>query len=307
MRIVNLSLILFLFLLVACNKEKKEFMTPSPNEPVLDVGVEDYSLNGKIIGKTSTDISAIDDVIDKPFYKEICNTRTKAMEDGLRNNQPADDFFSAKLHMDENLSYGDFYKSLASMRSCGYANFKLVVGSNYKEVFFLNYPICVNPMLDSCATFIRGMKSLRLKKVSNRQTLLFDEILDKDIEKRNNQIECVKDYSRLDLLLNFYCENDSCAYLLSLNEMSLNKDSLFQGYKYYIFYSEFDLWKFIEVVRSKVEPEIKDYRSRKPALFDGQNEIDIAIKKHMLMKDVSPIIKKLTSYGYKINFALLGG
>ncbi|MBR4784428.1 MAG: hypothetical protein IK012_04135 [Fibrobacter sp.] len=292
---------------MACNSEKKEFLTPKQGEVVLDVMTDNYSLNGKIIGKTSTDISAIDDVIDKPLYKEICALRAKAQEEGLKNNLPADDFFSAKLHVDEKLSYGDFYKSLASMRSCGYAGYKLAIGSNYKDVFRLNYPICTNPMLNSCASFISEMKSLRLKKLSNHQKLLLEEMLDKDVEERKKQIECVKDYTPLDLVLYYYHENDGCAYLVSLNETKLNNDSLFQGYNYYTFYNETELWKFIENLRSKMKPQINDRRNKRPALFDGRNEIDFVLKKEMLMKDIAPIIKKLTSYGYKISFAQIGG
>ena len=305
MRLIHILCFLSLFLLFACGEEK-EFMTPKSGEPVLDVGVDEYSLNGKVLGKTATDISAIDDVIDKPLYKEICASRAKAQEEGLKNNQPADDFFSAKLHVDEKLSFGDFYKSLASMRSCGYASYKLVIGSNYKDVFLLNYPLCVIPWFDSCASFIREMKSLRLKKMGNLQKLSLDEILDKDVEKRKSQIGCVKDYRRLDLLLHFYRDNDGYTFLLSLNETTLNNDSLFQGYRYYTFYNETDLWKFIENVRSKVELKIENRQDRVFALIDGRKQIDLVLEKDILMKDIAPIIKKLTSYGYRINFALVG-
>ena len=189
------------------------------------------------------------------------------------------------------------------MRSCGYASYKLTIGSNYKDVFRLNYPICTNPMLNSCASFISEMKSLRLKKLSNRQKLLLEEMLDKDVEERKSQIECVKDYTPLDLMLYYYHENDGCAYLVSLNETNLNNDSLFQGYKYYTFYNEIDLWKFIENLRSKIKPQIDDRPNKRPALLDGRSEIELVFEKDIPMKDVAPIIKKLNGYGYRINFS----
>ena len=303
--LVNLFLTLSLFLLAACNEEKKAFLTPSPNEPVVDVNVDEYSVNGIVLGKTATDISAFDDEFDNPFHNELRERRTKDQENALRNNQPADDFFDAKLHIDENLSYGDFYKTFVSMRYSGYAAFKLVIGSNYKDVFRLVYPISISPMFDSCVFFHRDMRSLRLKKLRNHQKLSLDEMLDKDVEKRKNQIECVKDYNRLDLLLHFYRNNDGYAYLVSLNEVSLNKGSLFHGYNYYTFYNKADLWKFIEDVRSKVEPKNNDREDRIRALLDGRKDIDLVLEKDILMKDVAPIIKKLNEYGYRINFSVV--
>ena len=73
-------LFLSLFLLAACNEEKKAFMTPSPYEPVVDVNIDEYSVNGTVLGKTATDISAIDDVIDKPLHKAVCEVHAKAQE-----------------------------------------------------------------------------------------------------------------------------------------------------------------------------------------------------------------------------------
>ncbi|MBO4784001.1 MAG: hypothetical protein J5521_04590, partial [Lachnospiraceae bacterium] len=152
-------------------------MTPKSGEPVLDVGVDEYSLNGKVLGKTATDISAIDDVIDKPLYKEICASRAKAQEESLKNNQPADDFFSAKLHVDEKLSYGDFYKSLVSMIYAGYDEISYVIGTNYKDVLHFSF-IHRDPMFSSCGFFLFNLRWYRLKNLRNRQKLSIGEILD---------------------------------------------------------------------------------------------------------------------------------
>ena len=294
-----------LLLLAACDSDKNAFMTPKPYEPVVDVGVDEYSVNGTVVGNTATDISvieAIDDVFDNPLHYELREIRAKDQENALRNGRDAL-CVDAKLHVDGDLSYGDFFKTFLSMRSSGYAGFKLVIGSNYKDVFQLDYPISFSPMPDLCYPVISDMKSLRFKKLLNHQKLSLDEVWDKDIEKRKNQIECVKGYSSLDLLLHFYRYNDGYAYLVSLNETSLNNDSLFQGYKYYTFYNEADLWKFIENVRSKVESKNGDRRDRVLALLDGRKDINLVLKKDIPMKDVVPVIKKLNEYGYRLNFA----
>lgn len=81
-----------LFLLAACDSAKKEFETLKEGEILLDVNTEEYSLNGTVLGKTATDISVIDDVIDKPLYKELCDTRGKFLEEALGNGESIDIF-----------------------------------------------------------------------------------------------------------------------------------------------------------------------------------------------------------------------
>jgi hypothetical protein len=295
-------LLLSLFLLAACNEEKKEFMTPKPDEPVLDVNVDEYSLNGMVLGKTATDISAIDDVYDNPLHKEACELRAKAQEKALRNNQPGDGFVSVKLHVDENLLYGDFYKSLFSMRSCGYWVFKIAIGSNYKDAFQLSLS---TPNYMWCGLVRLSMKALRYKYLCNRQKLSLEEMLYKDVEKRKDQIECVKDYSSLDLLLSFYPKYDGKTYVVSLNETFFNKSRPFDGFNFYTFDNEADLWKFIENLRLKVEPKIEDRQDRILTLLDGRRKIELVFEKDIPMKDIAPIIKKLSGYGYRINFSIL--
>ena len=305
--LVNLFLTLSLFLLAACNEEKKEFMTPKPDEPVLDVNVDEYSLNGMVLGKTATDISAIDDVYDNPLHKEACELRAKAQEKALRNNQPGDGFVSVKLHVDENLLYGDFYKSLFSMRSCGYWVFKIAIGSNYKDTFQLSLS---TPNYMWCGLVSLSMKALRYKYLRNRQKLSLEEMLDKDVGKRKNRIECVKDYSALALLLSYYPKDDGKAYVVSLNETFFNESRPFDGFNFYTFDNEADLWKFIENIRSRVESQDKHKEQNKvlKLLVDtlvGPNNISLAFEKDIPMKDIAPIIKKLNGYGYRINFSVV--
>ena len=293
-------LLLSLFLLAACNEEKKEFMTPKPDEPVLDVNVDEYSLNGTVLGKTATDISAIDDVYDNPLHKEACELRAKAQEKALRNNLPGDGFDSVKIHVDENLLYGDFYKSLFSMRSCGYSVFKIAIGSNYKDTFQLSLS---TPNYMWCGLVSLSMKALRYKYLRNRQKLSIGEILDMHTKDEKIEKECYEKYSSLDLLLSYYPKGDGKAYVVSLNETFFNESRPFDGFNFYTFDNETDLWKFIENLRSKVEPKIEDRQDRILALLDGRSDIELVFEKDIPMKDIAPIIKKLNGYGYRINFS----
>lgn len=298
-------LFLSLFLLAACDSAKKDFETLKEDEIILDINTEEYSLNGHVIGKTAIDISAIDDFIDKPLHKEVCRVRTKFQEDALRRGESGDGFDFAKLHVDGNLSYGDFYKAFSSMFFCGYSVFDIAIGSNYKDVFRLSIP-STNYMW--CGLVILRMKGLRYKYLRNRQRLSLDEMSEIDVKDR----ECVEDHETLDLLLSFYRKDDGFAYVVSLNETFFNKGRRFDGYNFYTFNDENDLWKFIEDVRSRVErqtekkPETKQDRVLRLLIdaLDGPNKITLVFEKDVLMKDIAPIIKKLNTYGYRFAFDL---
>ena len=304
-RLTSYILFLTLFLLAACDSAKKEFETLKEGEILLDINTEEYSLNGTVLGKTATDISAIDDFIDKPLHKEVCRVRMKFQEDALRRGESGDGFDFAKLHVDGNLSYGDFYKAFSSMFFCGYSVFDIAIGSNYKDVFRLSIP-STNYMW--CGLVILRMKGLRYKYLRNRQRLSLDEMSEIDVKDR----ECVEDHETLDLLLSFYRKDDGIAYVVSLNEAYFNKGSRFDGYNFYTFNDENDLWKFIEDVRSRVErqtekkPETKQDRVLRLLIdaLDGPNKITLVFEKDVLMKDIAPIIKKLNTYGYRFAFDL---
>ena len=304
-RLTSYILFLTLFLLAACDSAKKEFETLKEGEILLDINTEEYPLNGTVLGKTATDISAIDDFIDKPLHKEVCRVRMKFQEDALRRGESGDGFDFAKLHVDGNLSYGDFYKAFSSMFFCGYSVFDIAIGSNYKDVFRLSIP-STNYMW--CGLVILRMKGLRYKYLRNRQRLSLDEMSEIDVKDR----ECVEDHETLDLLLSFYRKDDGIAYVVSLNEAYFNKGSRFDGYNFYTFNDENDLWKFIEDVRSRVErqtekkPETKQDRVLRLLIdaLDGPNKITLVFEKDVLMKDIAPIIKKLNTYGYRFAFDL---
>jgi hypothetical protein len=294
-------LFLSLLLLAACDSDRSMFMTPKPDEPVVDVNVDEYSLNGTVLGKTATDISAIDSLLIEPIYKELRKTREQEQIEVLKTQQSADLAGKIKLHVDENLSYGDFYKSFVSIFWGGYSVFNIVIGSNYKDFFQLDIPIVD---YDLCGFFIGEMKELRYKYLRNRQKLSIGEILDMHTKDEKIEKECYEKYSSLDLLLSYYPKGDGNAYVVSLNETFFNESRPFDGFNFYTFDNETDLWKFIENLRLKVEPKIEDRQDRILALLDGRRKIELVFEKDIPMKDIAPIIKKLNAYGYKITFTL---
>ena len=298
-------LFLSLLLLAACDSDKNAFMTPKSYEPVVDVGVDEYSLNGTVLGKTATDISAsdIDSLLIEPLYKEVRKTREHEQIEELKTQQVADRPGKIKLYVDENLSYEDFYKSLVSMIHAGYDEISYVIGSNYKDVIHFSFIGNSNLMFESCAILLSRMKWYRLEYLRNRQKLSIGEILDMHTKDEKIEKECYEKYSSLDLLLSYYPKGDGKTYVVSLNETFFNKSRPFDGFNFYTFDNEADLWKFIEDVRSKVELKNKDHRDRVLALLDGRKDINLVLKKDIPMKDIAPIIKKLSGYGYRINFS----
>ena len=292
-----------LFLLAACDSAKKEFETLKEGEILLDVNTEEYSLNGTAIGITFIDISADDDFYNKPIRTELCDAKARYQKYVRRNGLPLYDL--AKLHVDDNLSYGDFYKSLISMELCGYSELNIAVGSNYKDIFYLSIP-SVDYMW--CDFVIREMKEIRYKCLRYCQKLSFDEILKMGIKDR----ECVQNYEGLDLVLSFYSKGDGIAYVVSLNEAYFNKGSRFDGFNFYTFNNDADLWRFIENVRLRVERQTEKKSEMKQdtvlsLLVDsvnGSNKITLVFEKDVLMKDIVPIIKKLNTYGYRFAFDL---
>ena len=95
-----------------------------------------------------------------------------------------------------------------------------------------------------------------------------------------------------------------------MNEAYFNKGSQFDGYNFYTFNNDADLWKFIENIRLKVDrqtekkPETKQDRVLRLLIdvLNGPNNITLVFEKDVLMKDIAPIIKKLNTYGYRFAF-----
>ena len=196
-------------------------MTPNPNEPVLDVNLDEYSLNGTVIGKTATDISAIEELMIRPLESELEKKRKIDIENALKNKLPVDEWGVAKLHLDENFSYWEFFKIIATL-GFSYRTINYVIGDNFKDVYNVKMPTCSSHSI--CFSFI--------------------EILSADNDQRKYEIDCVKDYKALDLMLTLYGSKDDKTFVLSLNEDALKENGSFHGFNFYSFNNEVDLWKY---------------------------------------------------------------
>ena len=133
MRLVEVSLSLIMFFFAACGEEK-EFMTPKPGEIVIDVNIEEYSLNGNVLGKTVADISNNDNLLIKSIDSEIKKIRQSKLNEAIKKKQPVEET-KAKIHFDDNLSYNEFYKVAATFGFSGITSIQYVIGSNFKEVY----------------------------------------------------------------------------------------------------------------------------------------------------------------------------
>ena len=257
-----ISLFAFLFLLVACNEEK-EFLTPKPGEIVLEVSIDEYSLNGKVLGKTSADILNVDDLLITPINNELRKIRNVEQEKALRKGVSADEGPEVRFHIDDNLSYDAFYKVFATFGFNGYTSIRYVIGSNFRELFSLHLP--------------------------QRSNLSNVNLLDGRVKNKKLLIEHARKY--IDLLLTVQRDGNNISYVVFLNETGLT-----DGRTFHEFMNEDDLWKYIEDIRFRRELQEKEDR----------DNIMLVSRKGVLLKNLAPVIKKLTSYGYKVSFAIKG-
>ena len=274
MRLIHILCSLSLFLLFACGEEK-EFMTPKPGEIVLDVNVDDYSLNGNVLGKTGMDILSVNDLLITSLYNEIQKIRQ------TQNNVVQ----KVKFHVDEKLSFNAFYKVVATFGFNGFSSVQYVIGSNYEDEYDLILPkrSLINDTCNQLTTTQRVIDLLS-GKVSK------DEMLAQRVKAKECQIERARKY--VDLSLSIEANGNNWAYSVGLNETGLT-----DGNKIYRFEKDAELWKFIDDVHQR--RGLKDK--------EDTDKILLALRKNVLLKDIAPIIKKLTSYGYKISFAQIGG
>ena len=295
-RFINYILCSCLLLLVACSNAEKEFMTPKPGEIVVDVNVNEYSLNGTVIGKTAADISNNDGLLIKPLNDEFQKIRMVEAKEALRKGIPADES-KARLHIDENLPYGDFYKVLASFGFGGFSSIQYVIGSDFKEPLVMNMPERskapfseegINPFRCNQARFRRGIDEL-LEKTSHKENLT-EEIMDRRIKDTELLIECARRYINLSLSIN--SKGEGFSYALGLNETGL-----IDGEKFYTYENLDDVWKLIEDIRLRRGMQDKEDRDLIVVVFEND----------ILVKNLVPVFKKLKSFGYKVNLAILGG
>lgn len=268
-------LIFSLFLLAACNEEK-EFLTPKKGEVVLDVRTDNYSLNGKVLGKTAVDFTFVD---------EYSSDKLEQINDALAK-MSANQTAMAKLHIDENLVYGDFYRSLITLAS-DYTSIQYVIGNNFKDVNSITTPK-VYADRHSCGLALMNVTSFRIMQLRSREELPDNKILVSEFFKgKDFATQCLKDYASLWLTL--YDEGDGLVYVVSMDDAETAK-----GFRTFTFDNEMDLWKFIETIRSKV-----DFQNKK-----DRDEIMFMLKQDFALKKLVPIIKKLTDYGYQVYYAV---
>ena len=292
---INLFLCSLVFLLLACHSDEKEFMTPKPGEIVVDVNVNEYSLNGTVIGKTAADISN-NDLLIESLVDKFQKIRMVEAKETLRKGIPADES-KAKLHIDENLPYDDFYKVAATLGFGGYSSIQYVIGSNFKEPLAMDMPERrkspfleegVTPFRCDQAKFRRVIDELS-EKTSHKENLT-DEIWDRRIKDTELLIECARRY--INLMLSVHSEGDGFSYVLGLNETGL-----IDGGKAYTYENLDDVWKLIEDIR--LRPAMQDKEDRDLIVVTLENDI--------LVKNLAPVVKKLKSFGYKVHLAILGG
>ena len=297
-------LIFFLFLLAACDSDKNDFMTPNSNIPVVNVNNEGYSVNGNVVGKTATDVSASEDLLIVPLESELKTIINANQEETLKKGQSFDwKTNTAKLHVGDSLFFGDFFKIIATMGFVGYPNIKYAIGTDFKDIYKLKLPTRSSNCF--CPSYIRGLAFLRHKYMRHRQKLFVNEIL----ALRNGsdyELECFENYNALDLLLSFYREDKEINYVVSLNEDALKEDGSFHEFRFYTFKKETDLWKFLREICSKAEQQSQKKSARCSSDLLG-NQVTLVFEKDVLMKDIVPLIKGLKALGYddRINFSVV--
>lgn len=283
-RLLNLFLLLILFFFAACGEEK-EFMTPKPGEIILDVNVDEYSLNGNVLGKTFADIFNNDNLLIKSLDKELKRIRRNELKETKENNLSSKELL-VKLHFDKDLSFDEFNKVAATFGFSGFTSIQYVIGSNFKEIHTLFLP----KRNDECRQAKSAGVMRLLKRYNGNTDLSNEEVGEQRIKEKAILIECARKY--IDLSLTIETKDNKWVYTVGLNETGLT-----DGNKLYQFEKDSDVWKFIEDVRLRRSLSDKEDRDK----------ILLALRKNVLLKDIAPIIKKLTSYGYKISFAQIGG
>lgn len=294
-RLTSCLLLLSLFLLAACNEESTDFMTPSSNVPVVDVNLEEYSVNGTVIGKTKTDVSASEDLLIVPLESELKTIINANQEETLKNGQSFDwKANTAKLHVDDSLSFDDFFKITATMGFVGYPNIRYAIGTDFKDIYKLKLPTRSTNCF--CPSYIRGLAFLRHKYMRHRQKLSVNEII--ALGKGGSyELECFEDYNALDLLLTFYREDKEIVYVASLNEGAFKETPSFDGFTFYSFNNLADLWKFLGEICSRIEFQNEDKSVNCSTDLLGEH-VTLVFEKNVLMKDIAPLIKGLKDIGY---------
>ena len=270
-------------------------MTPKTGEVVLDINAEEFSLNGKVLGKTTTDISNSKNLLIKPLNDELQKIRMLEAKEATKKGIPVDEV-KARLHIDENLPYDVFYKVAATLGFSGYTSIQYVIGSNFNEPLAMDMPERrKSPFLKEGVTPFRCnlAKNRRvldeLSEKTSHKKISTDEIMDRRIKDTELLIECARRYIDLSLTLR---SNEDFPYVVSLNETGL-----VDGEKIYTYENLNDVWKLIEDLRLRRELQDKEDRDL----------IVVVLENDMLVKNLLSVVNKLKSFGYKVHLAILSG
>jgi hypothetical protein len=247
----TLALALFF---VGCSDEKREFLSPKQGEVVLDANTDEYSLNGKVIGKTVADEPKNEGLLIKSLSSEL---------NALRKQTTIE---KVKFHFDDNLSYNEFYRFIATEGFSGFTSMQYVIGSEYNNVYEVSLP--ERNSYNSTREILRLFTAKKEKKLTNEE-------MDKFIKESEQR---AKNYINLSLSIDR--RNDKFSYVFGFKGLTT-------------FERLDDLWKFIEDVRHRRELQDKEDKDR----------IILVSRMYFRLKDIAPIIRKLTEFGYKINFA----
>ena len=239
---------------VGCSDEKREFLSPKQGEVVLDANTDEYSLNGKVIGKTVADEPKNEGLLIKSLSSELKI---------LRKQTPIE---KIKFHFDDNLSYNEFYRIIATAGFSGFTSMQYVIGSEYNNVYEVSLP--ERNSYNSTREILRLLTAKKEKKLTNEE-------MDKFIKESEQR---AKNYINLSLSIDR--RNDKFSYVFGFKGLTT-------------FERLDDLWEFIEDVRHRRELQDKEDKDR----------IVLISRNDFTLKDIAPVIKKLTEFGYKINYA----
>ena len=272
----KIALLALLLFLAGCGEEKA-FMTATDSIVVIDVNSKDYSINGKKVGDSVKDFLQNGDWKAQPildFFSQFKQDRSKPLDEK-----------EVHVHIAGNCTFSAFGKIMTTL------NFEPIVGK-VLYVIDKNYgaPIpAVNPHFDTEVQRCRSLHTDNIFKVAHMQigegNLTDEEILQKRLKDKQDEVECAENFMTMNLVLNPY--DKSSPFFVSLNELGI-----IGGRKQYPLGSEEEFWKFIDEIRSR--ESLQNKKDRDQILIIVNREAPLASSSH--------ILRKLSDYGYEITF-----
>lgn len=279
-RISYCILFLSLFLLAACDSDKKVFMTPSPNESVLDVNVDVYLLNGKVLGKTQ-DVFLSDDILIEPLNDEF---------EKMRDNNE-----KFRIRFSEDIYYSVFYKILATAAFWGIQPIRYTIGPNSSDVYTFDVQEKRRNVewKDESASFcfvilVERNELVNVLESGNNDYFSNHELMN-DTAYKSMKLKCNRNYMNLSVL--FPVKNSESKYRVAFYET----DSILP--KVYDLKNEADLLDVLESVR-----ENENLQNKKD--YDWINIfVRDSVDKVMTLNRVEPLIKITAKLGYRMFFS----